>query len=370
MKPSLVVLALAQSAVLIVAAGCKKPGAPAASALAPAPAPVEASIVDDATRRLGWVTYSGLGAEARQVGQGPGECTVTCSPRAGTGWTRQGCFGTETDFRFVSDNCGQLVILYEYPENESANADIVVGMVVASEKDPVALRLSKFMQSSSQLRTNKRHVMWLAGVLGVPGTAPRVSADGSAVEFVTIDKVPHALTFAALGAWVDKGPKGPTEASAGAKAGGGGLYQWVDEDGSTQVGSLTQVPPRLRSKAVAIEAEVTVMVNDNREAEQRSAPSSDYPERGNLVRELQDEAELRMKARKEAAERAPQGTPSNRNSLGEDHFQYVNRLMQNRYGGGGGNISDRTTPTCRWGGAACSTNFDCCSGGCVKNVCN
>jgi len=199
----------------VTAAGCKKPP--------PAPPPPPAVPADpeptEATRQLFWKAHSTSGSEAKQVARAPDDCTVTCKPQGGAGWTRQGCLATKTDFRFVPDDCAQLVVLYEYPEFQGQKSDAIVGVVVAPDDEPVPLRLYKFMQSTADLKINGSHLMWLAGALGVAGTPPALKADGSGIDFATIDQVPHSPTFQALGVWVDTGPavQAPEPAPVAAK---------------------------------------------------------------------------------------------------------------------------------------------------------
>jgi hypothetical protein len=182
---------------LIAAAGCKKP--------APPEAPVEAQpAVSNEVRHLNWSIFSSGGAEVRQTATAANDCTTTCSVQGAASWSRSECAGLDTDFRFVSNDCGQLLVLFEHPDAQPALNDRIVGSLYLAENDRVPLRLNRFMQSSAGIRVNGKHMMWLAGALGIPGQAPSLSADGTAVEFVTIDKVPHSIPFSALAGWADK----------------------------------------------------------------------------------------------------------------------------------------------------------------------
>lgn len=181
---------------LVALAGCKK-----AKVVEPE---VAAPIVDAATQRFIWTTHAAKGAEVRQVARSVEDCTLSCTSNGQTAWSRPGCVAVDTDYRFVSNDCEQLVILHENPTFDGAHAEAVVGSVVVPGAPAVPLRLKRFMQSSTKLKINGRHVRWLGGVLGSPGIKPGLSTDGNGIEFETIDQVPHALTFAALGAWVDQ----------------------------------------------------------------------------------------------------------------------------------------------------------------------
>src|SRR4051794_29477633 len=102
---SLVRAGLGLFALLLSAPGCRRAAAPPAQS----PAPVEP--VSAAVGHLNWVTQSNPpGAQVQQVAKSLNDCVVTCTHPLGA-WTRAGCFSVDTDFRFLSTDCGVLVVL-------------------------------------------------------------------------------------------------------------------------------------------------------------------------------------------------------------------------------------------------------------------
>ena len=173
-----------------LAIGCRRPPPPP-------PPPSEPEAVPDALSHLKWhATSRDANAVVEQSAKNVGECTLSCARDGVEVWTQSRCAASDNDFRFVSDDCQQFVILFEYPESKGARAAAIVGLAFPQGKAPVPLRLDRFLLATAQLRVTKQHFSWLAGALGVPGTRPHHRADGTGIEFETVDHRPHSLSFA------------------------------------------------------------------------------------------------------------------------------------------------------------------------------
>lgn len=231
---------------------------------------------DPALRRFHWSKQSSAGnAELVQTATAT-SCSVTCSRRGVQAWVRPVCLGSENDFVFVSDDCVHAASLFEYPRSADKLALTQVGWLLVEKQDPRPLGLGRLMADPARVVLNGKRFHWLGGVLDEPGVAPRYRADGSGIEFETLERKRLSRSFAQL---MDAEPPdaGP-EPQAGDE-----LYEWTDAAGTMNVTSLAAVPDRYRKGARRLSGEVSVVSAGPVPA--RSAPSLATPRRDERLEE-------------------------------------------------------------------------------------
>ena len=207
---------------------------------------------------LVWGKFSKAGnAEVRQSARSADDCSLACFRKGTQVWARPGCAALDTDFSFVSDDCGQVIVLYEHPEVASQKANSQVGSIFSAAPEAVPLLLSSFLKDFSSVRINKKYLRWLGGALGEPGARPSDRADGAGIEFETLDHATHSHTFEQL---LEIKAARVAEAEPGKSRGAGGdpqgLYQWADSSGSVQISEFAQIPKKFRKSATPITAEL------------------------------------------------------------------------------------------------------------------
>lgn len=226
---------------------------------------------DPALRRFHWSRKSSAGnAELVQAATAT-SCSATCTRRGVQAWVRPVCLGSENDFVFVSDDCVHVASLFEYPRSADKLAQTQVGWLLVEKQDPRPLELGRLMADPARVSLNGKRLHWLGGVLDEPGVAPRYSADGSGIEFETLERKRLSRSFAQL---MDAEPRdaGPTAQVAD------DLYEWTDAAGTMNVTSLAAVPARYRKGARRLSGEVSV-VSAGPVPPARPAPSLAPPRR-------------------------------------------------------------------------------------------
>src|SRR6185369_8809969 len=107
-------------------------------------------------------------------------------------WRAPICLGKRIDLRIIANDCSRAVILHQLPKAAGIPQKTVVGEVFARDKKG-AFKLDygfnggATVKDWSKVKNAGSNFYWLSGTLGVPGNAPRYSADGKAVEFEVID---------------------------------------------------------------------------------------------------------------------------------------------------------------------------------------
>jgi hypothetical protein len=202
-----------------------------------------------------WSAFSADGrAEVRQgrVREGRGSrCTTTSTVSASPGqrevmWKWDTCIATREQLIFVSPE-GQRVIVIE-PLPERLKGDWRGRDVVTLYEQ--GLRL-KFLRAGAAVRSLDAQ-RWVRGTAGLPGTPPKYSADGTAIEFETVEGRAFRLGFDGEGFL-------PASEEARAFMASEGLYRYTDERGTMQVvGSVDEIPERYRSRAGTVKAKVSV----------------------------------------------------------------------------------------------------------------
>lgn len=269
--------------VLAASLACRAPPAPSAP-LAPVAreAPVVAAPVS--FKPQSWSVVSSRGrATLSQSATRENECSLACVIQGKPTWERPDCLARDTDFAFVSDDCGTALVLLEYPLRADPAEATVVAAALKHPAPPVFFTVGQILP---ELKGGEsRRVRWLAGVVGEPGDPPRQDTAGTAVELATLDGARRTMRFASpedlLVAPHRPAPAEPVAAPAPAPEpvalppSGTGLYRYVGADGSTEfVMGLDQVPARFRKSARPVQADVSAVKG---EPPPRRAPITDPP---------------------------------------------------------------------------------------------
>lgn len=152
------------------------------------------------------VSQSGRFA-VRLTESGPGQCALEVLKDSAPHWTLNQCVGTADDLYFVSDDGERFWVLRTLPEKprrrpKKARRAAWTRAQVAAEydrsgKEVAGKRLFDLVPTRGgldEVRQLETHFKWLEGVLGVPGTPPRLNEAGQ-IELVTIDHRQHRLKF-------------------------------------------------------------------------------------------------------------------------------------------------------------------------------
>lgn len=198
-------LALTIAAALLCSCKSEKPPPPAAgppaAEVSPEPAgsasaPAPESARGDPSEELNWTAVSPDNQMALiQNGDLRGQCTARCT-RTHTNevlWTGNRCFGKRIDLRFVSNDCEKVVVIHQLPKASGIPQTTVVGQVFKKDKLDYTINAGATVRDWKKVRSAGTSFYWLAGVLGVPGTAPAYTADGNAVALETIDGKKHTI---------------------------------------------------------------------------------------------------------------------------------------------------------------------------------
>lgn len=151
---------------------------------------------DRAKQALDWTAVSPDDQVALvQTGDLRGLCVTECSRTHAKQqlWRVEKCFGTKLDLRFVSNDCEKVVVIHQLPKALGIPQQSVVGEVFRRDKRQYTINAGATVKDWSKVRSAGSTFYWLAGTLGMPGTAPRYSADGQAVELTTVDGTKHSI---------------------------------------------------------------------------------------------------------------------------------------------------------------------------------
>jgi len=199
-------LALSLSIALIAACSKKEPPPPppppppAETAAAPEPPEPAAPPVNEAADKrkqdLDWTeVYPDDQVALIQTGDLRGMCTAECSKTHAKQqlWRADKCFGTKLDLRFISNDCEKVVVIHQLPKASGIPQQTVVGEVFHREKREYTINAGATVKDWSKVRSGGTTFYWVAGVLGMAGTAPRYSADGQSVELMAVDGTKHSI---------------------------------------------------------------------------------------------------------------------------------------------------------------------------------
>jgi len=192
--------------IALIAACSKKeapappPPPPAEAADAPAPpepaAPQAGDRAEGIKQDLDWTTVSPDDQVALiQTGDLRGRCVAECSKTHAKQqlWRTEKCFGTKLDLRFISNDCEKVVVIHQLPKASGIPQQTAVGEVFHRDKREYAINAGATVKDWSRVRSAGSTFYWVAGTLGMPGTPPRYSADGQAVELTTVDGTKHSI---------------------------------------------------------------------------------------------------------------------------------------------------------------------------------
>lgn len=185
---------------------------PAAAAEAPAPPKPEEEVPQE-VRDLQWNAVSeDTKAVVQQSADRSFRCTATCLVGEEERWNSSSCLGKRIDLRFVSNDCEKLVVLHQLPKVTGDRRAAEVAHIYKRGVLEYAVNAGGVVPDEKKLRSAGTTFYWLAGALGIPGGAPHYAADGSGVEFDTVDGRHQTIPF------VTPPRPAPTQATAPAKA--------------------------------------------------------------------------------------------------------------------------------------------------------
>ena len=176
------------------------PAEPAATAPPPAPAATElppgTESADSTKQDLNWTAVSPDNEVALiQTGDLRGKCVAECSRTHSKQqlWRAEKCLGTRLDLRFVSNDCEKVVVIHQLPKASGIPQQTVVGEVFRRDKRQYTINAGATVKDWSKVRGGGTTFYWVAGTLGLPGTAPHYSKDGQTVELETVDGQKHSI---------------------------------------------------------------------------------------------------------------------------------------------------------------------------------
>ncbi len=171
------------------------PTAAAPEAKPSAPEPPEQELPQE-VRDLHWTAVSNDSkAAVRQEADLTFRCTATCTVGEEERWSTSTCLGKRIDLRFVSDDCEKVVVLHQLPKVSGSRSAAEVALIYKRGVLEYAVQTGGVVRDESKLRSAGTTFYWLAGALGIPGAPPRYTADGSGVEFDTIDGKRQTIPF-------------------------------------------------------------------------------------------------------------------------------------------------------------------------------
>jgi len=292
--------------VIELAGGPDEPTADAAAPRVEAPDAASPEATAEERERT-WSIHSADGhAEVRQLPLGDGKArrcqstsTVTSPEDAReVVWEWRTCIATREQFKFVSRD-GRRVLVID-PRPVLLQRDWLGVEVAALYEHGVRIRVMKAESVGGTprvVRTPSPHLLWLAGLEGPPGSAPRYTSDGDAVEFQVLDGRAWRLGFSGEGF--------PASEELSLFNADEGLLRYEDARGTVHfVRSLEEVPERYRSRAGPVTARVDIRASPKRKAP--TPPEADKtPAKAKDVDATQDvqvpnPAELVRKARETA----------------------------------------------------------------------
>ncbi|ATB31792.1 hypothetical protein [Melittangium boletus] len=211
-------------------------------------------------------------------------------------WEWRTCIATREQFKFVSRD-GRRVLVID-PRPALLQRDWLGVEVAALYEHGVRIRVMKAESVGGTPRVVREplpHLLWLAGLEGPPGNAPRYSSDGDAVEFQALDGRAWRLGFSGEGF--------PASEALSLFNADEGLLRYEDARGTVHfVRSLEEVPERYRSRAGPVTAQVDIRASPKREAP--APPKADtqdvqVPNPVELVRKARETAKQVEEIRRE-----------------------------------------------------------------------
>jgi hypothetical protein len=286
--------ALAVAAAVLAAAGCSRKEPEAAAG--PASTVIE------------WAQQSPDGRFEVRLRRDMGGCHVQAVVKPGDRvlWTSQACLPTPSGLVFLSANGEKLLVLDLFPSSAAAQGPDWTNLPLAavwSRGAVVRQYTGGEILAPERAADMRRALSWVRGdSFEEAQRSARASADGDHVVVDLADGRTLTLGFdgaplptPALPAKAAAAPRSAAEplpqrpASPAAAPSGGeaapdpmasderGLYRWEDEQGELHFGAGSQIPARLRKRAVPVSASVGVMPLDHTPAPPPPPPPPPAP---------------------------------------------------------------------------------------------
>ena len=136
--------------------------------------------------RLTWTTHAteARGTLSQQPGSSPDSCILQFLPDGAStpSWSSTHCIAERDNLRFVASNGRRVVVFHLRPPRNGWAASPLAELTASGELH-TTLRSPRVALTEANVRAQGEHVVWLAGVDGIAGSAPALAADGSGVEF-------------------------------------------------------------------------------------------------------------------------------------------------------------------------------------------
>jgi|GEM_PF-2842278 len=190
-------------------------------------------------------------------------------------WRWDTCIATREQLKFVSPDGTRVLVVDPLPASLQAKAnwqDLEVATLYEHGVRVKGAKAGALVRTPIEVREPSLRIVWVKGHGGFPGTPPRYTSGGKAVELDTVDGHAFSLGFDGEGF-----PAAPEEKHV--FAGAASLYQYEDDKKTVNfVSSLNDVPEKYRSRARPVEAQILTVSGPLGLGEPRSAePKPESP---------------------------------------------------------------------------------------------
>ncbi|WP_375771883.1 hypothetical protein NR798_13660 [Archangium gephyra] len=214
-------------------------------------------------------------------------------------WRWDTCIATREQLKFVSPDGKRVLVIDPLPASLQTKAnwqDLEVATLYEHGVRVKGAKAGALLRAPIEVREPQLRIVWVKGHGGFPGTSPRYTSNGKAVELETVDGHSFSLGFEGEGF-----PAAPEEKHV--FAGAAGMYQYEDDKKTVNfVSSFDDVPEQYRSRARPVEAQVLTVSGPMGLGEPR--PSEPTPEPQPALEASKDAAA------KEALEKAKLASPA------------------------------------------------------------
>jgi hypothetical protein len=188
-------------------------------------------------------------------------------------WQWDTCIARREQLKFVSPDGKRVLVIDPFPAPIQGNwRKVEVATLYEHGLRVTGTTAGELIGALDEAREPGARFAWVKGEAGLPGQPPRYTSDGKTVELEAVDGRPVRLGFAGEGF--------PATAAGANTARAPAMYQYEDGKGTRHfVSSLSEVPARYQSRAVAVTAEVGIAPASTPIASGESPPSEPRPER-------------------------------------------------------------------------------------------
>jgi hypothetical protein len=250
-----------------------------------------------------WTALSANGsAEVRQTALQNGKeprCTIssTLTPLSGERsvvWRWDTCIARREQLKFVSPDGRRVLVLDPFPAPIQGDwKKVEVATLYEHGLRVTGTTAGALVSALDEAREPGSRFAWVKGEAGLPGKPPRYTSDGKTVELEAVDGRSVRLGFDGQGFPAPVGGASTTSAPA--------MYQYEDGKGTRHfVSSLSEVPARYQSRAVAVTAEVGIAPTSAPVASGEPKPPEPKPEPPAGDFQLQSPTRLLEKVREDA----------------------------------------------------------------------